>query len=186
MPQKSSRLSPEDWLLAGFRALAKEGPQALKAEKLARDLGTTKGSFYWHFKDVPDFKARMLAHWHERAYAAVTRTVAQQGTATERLYRLVEIAASQDRMHGGADTEPAIRAWARSDPAVAEAVREIDAQRLSYTAGLLAELGLTNPDFARILYGAYIGMGTLSATDGAANHDAMSTLTAALLALQDA
>ncbi|MFN3661424.1 TetR family transcriptional regulator [Yoonia sp.] len=45
----------EDWLMAGFRALASHGPSALRAAALARDLGTTKGSFYWHFKDLPDY-----------------------------------------------------------------------------------------------------------------------------------
>lgn len=186
MPQKTSRLSPEDWILAGFRALAQEGPEALKAEKLARNLGTTKGSFYWHFKDVQDFKARMLAYWHDEAYSAVTQAVEMKGSPAERLYRLTEIAATEDSRAGGVQAEPAIRAWARSDHTVSDAVREIDARRLSYTADLLAELGLTNPDFARILYGAYIGMGTLSAGDGTDNRGAMSSLVAALLALQEA
>ena len=46
------RLGPEDWVMAGFRALAADGPQAVRAETLARGLGATKGSFYWHFKDL--------------------------------------------------------------------------------------------------------------------------------------
>ncbi len=186
MPQKSPRLSPADWIIAGFRALSAEGPDALKAERLARDLGTTKGSFYWHFKDVPAFKAQMLSYWFDEAFTAVTRVVETEGPAAERLYRLAEIAATEDTLHGGAQMEPAIRAWARSDPAVAEAVRKIDSQRLHYTAALLTELGLSNPDFARILYGAYIGMGILSAGDREENRSAMSSLVAALLALQEA
>ena len=34
-------------------ALAETGPEALKAEPLAARLGVSKGSFYWHFRDVP-------------------------------------------------------------------------------------------------------------------------------------
>jgi AcrR family transcriptional regulator len=186
MPATRPRLSAEDWIKAGFRALSTTGPETLKAEALARTLGATKGSFYWHFKDVPDFKARMLGHWHAKAFAAITRSTDAGGDPTERLYRLAELAAAEPEDYGGAAVEPAIRTWGASDPLVAAAVAEVDAKRLAYLAGLLAELGLTNPDFARIVYGAYVGMSTLSAADGADNAGAMSTLMAAILALQEA
>lgn len=183
---KQARLSAEDWIRAGFRALVAQGPQALKAESLARDLGTTKGSFYWHFKDVPDFHTRMLGYWHDHAFAAVATAADREGTPTERLYRLVALATDDDPQHGGAGGEPAIRAWGRSNPTVANAVREIDEKRLAYVRALLGELGLPNPELARLFYGAYVGMGTLSASDGADNSGPMSTLIAAFLALRDA
>lgn len=181
-----SRLSPADWIAAGFRALAAHGPEALKAEPLARDLGATKGSFYWHFKDLSDFKAQMLRHWHDEALVAVAQSVDAGGRATDQLYRLADLATTDRAEYSGGAVEPAIRAWATSDPAVAEAVAEVDAKRLAYLGDLLGQLGLTNPDFARIVYGGYVGMGTLSATDGVDNAGALSTLMAAILALQEA
>lgn len=186
MDNKAQRLSAEDWLLAGGRALATAGASALKVERIARDLGATKGSFYWHFKDLSEYKARILSYWHGRAYGAVVAAAETEGSATDRLYRLAEIAGHDDESFGGAAVEAAIRAWAQSDHTVAHALNEIDAKRLAYTAGLLAELGLTNPDFARIVYGAFVGMGTLSIADGVDNRGALSTLMAAILALQEA
>ncbi len=186
MSSKKTRLTAQDWIAAGFRALVTKGPDALKAEPLARDLETTKGSFYWHFKDVPDFKTKMLHHWQSSVIGALTAAVDAGGTASQRLYRINEIASTDSGSFGGAALEPAIRAWAQSDVEVADAIEEIDAKRMAYLAATLKQLGLTNPEFARILYGAYIGMGTLSATDGQDNTDALSTLTAAMLALQDA
>jgi AcrR family transcriptional regulator len=186
MSTAKPRLSSKDWIAAGFRALVTKGPEALKAEPLARDLGTTKGSFYWHFKDVPDFKTKMLNHWQGAVIGALSAAVDSGGTASQRLYRINEISSHEGGNLGGAGLEPAIRAWAQSDAEVADAVEEIDAKRLAYLAATLKQLGLTNPEFARIIYGAYIGMGTLSATDGQDNTDALSTLTAAMLALQDA
>lgn len=186
MEPKPRRLSAEDWLLAGFRALAKDGPSALRAEKLARDLGATKGSFYWHFKDIADFRARLLAHWQEQAYASVVAMVEAEGSATEKLYRLADIAGTEKTRYGGSALEPAVRAWAQADHTVSDVLRAVDARRLAYTAGLLAELGLTNPDFARIVYGAYIGMGTLSVADGVDNRGALTSLMAAMIALQEA
>ncbi len=186
MANKRTRLSSEDWILAGFRALTRSGPNSLKAEPLARELGTTKGSFYWHFKDLPDFHTRMLALWEHRAVDLITEGLSSEPDPVRRLYALGEIATSSDSTHGGEGAEPAIRAWAQDHPKVAEAVARVDQKRLSYLVDILSELDLTNPDFARIIYGAYIGLGTLSATDQVNNRDAMSTLLAALLALRDA
>lgn len=186
MAETKERLSVESWLLAGFRALARSGPQALKAEPLARELGTTKGSFYWHFKDVPSFQAQMLDLWETRAVDDITRFLDDEADPVRKLYKLGEISTSTDPEHGGDAVEPAIRAWAQSDHTVANAVSRVDQKRLDYLNGILAELDLSNPDFARLIYGAYIGMGTLSAKDGEDNTDAMSTLMAALLALRDA
>lgn len=186
MPDSKPRLSPEDWIAAGFRGLVAHGPDALKAEPMAREMGTTKGSFYWHFKDVPDFRSKMLDHWLEHAYSAVVTALEAEGTPTERLFRLAQMATAEPEEYGGAAAEPAIRAWGQSDPIVAKAVEEIDKRRLGYVQSVLKDLDLTNPDFARIIYGAYIGMGTLSAADGEDNSDPLTTLMAAILALQDA
>ncbi|UWQ08202.1 TetR/AcrR family transcriptional regulator [Aliiroseovarius crassostreae] len=186
MTEKRNRLSSEDWIMAGFRALARQGAKALKAEPLARELGTTKGSFYWHFKDLSDFHTQMLLLWEHRAVDAITDGLATEPDPVRRLYLLGEIATANDATHGGDSTEPAIRAWALDHPDVAQAVARVDQKRLGYLKEILVELDLTNPDFARIIYGAYIGLGTLSATDEVDNRNAMSTLLAALLALRDA
>lgn len=186
MTEKRPRLSSEDWIMAGFRALTQNGSKALKVEPLARELGTTKGSFYWHFKDLSDFHNQMLVLWEHRAVDAITEGLSSEPDPVRRLYRLGEIATSSDDIHGGDAAEPAIRAWAQEHPLVAKAVTRVDQKRLSYLEQILSDLDLTNPDFARIIYGAYIGLGTLSATDTTDNRDAMSTLLAALLALRDA
>ena len=176
-----TRLTKEDWIFAGFRALTATGPQALKAEPLARALGTTKGSFYWHFKDVPDFHAQMLTLWVDRAYYAITASLASIPDPAIRLKQLGTLAVTSDETHGGARAEPAIRAWAQSTPEVAAAVQKIDALRIGYVADILAELDLPDPDLPRIIYAAYIGLGTLSAVDGLTNETAMSKLITALL-----
>lgn len=186
MVETKEKLSTESWLMAGFRALARSGPQALKAEPLARELGTTKGSFYWHFKDVASFQTKMLELWETRAVDDITRYLDHEADPVRKLYMLGEISTSADPEHGGNAVEPAIRAWAQSNHTVADAVARVDQKRLDYLTRILSDLDLTNPDFARLIYGAYVGMGTLSAKDGADNKSAMSTLLAALLALRDA
>lgn len=181
-----NRLSPEAWIAAGFRALAEKGPQALKAEPLARALETTKGSFYWHFADVPAFHAAMLNLWEERAVADVIASLESEGNPIQRLRKLGSIAAEDAPADfGGPKIEPAIRAWARDNALVTEAVDRVDAKRMGYLNELMAEIGLSNPELARILYGALVGMQELSYRDGASNADALATLVDLILALYE-
>jgi len=55
----TEKLSPNDWIAAGFHTLANDGPKALQIKILAERLKATKGSFYWHFKDLPAFSSRI-------------------------------------------------------------------------------------------------------------------------------
>ena len=182
---KPTRLTKEDWLRAGFRALCDHGPSALKAEPLARRLGTTKGSFYWHFQDVTGFQMAMLAHWEQRAFSDIVKHLEAEQSLAKRLQQLGRIAATgPGPEYGGPMVEPAIRAWALSGAAVAEALRRVDAQRLGYLDELLSEIGLTNPDFARIIYAGLIGLEDLSTRDDLPYQSPMSTLIDLILALK--
>ena len=44
-----STLSAADWERAALELISEKGVQALAVEPLARRMGITKGSFYWHF-----------------------------------------------------------------------------------------------------------------------------------------
>lgn len=181
-----NRLSRELWLAAGFKALTEQGPVALKAEPLARRLGTTKGSFYWHFQDVPAFQSAMLELWQQRAFAEIVAALEVEDNPVKRLRALSDIAAkSAPEEFGGAGAEPAIRAWARENGAVAEAMDQIDEKRLEYLNALLAEIGLTNKELSRIIYGALLGMQELSTRDNIDNTQAMGTLVDLILALYE-
>ncbi len=62
------QLGREDWILAGLKALA-SGPAAFRVETVARALGVTKGSFYWHFRDKGAWRDAVLAYWEHRVFA---------------------------------------------------------------------------------------------------------------------
>lgn len=167
----TSRLSQTDWIKAAFRALTRGGPQAIRAETIARDLAVSKGSFYWHFKDVPSFKAAMITHWQQAATDAVIAALEDgNAPATIRLQRLFEFATSdRNAAYGGHLAEAAIRDWARYDNMVARALDNIDQQRINYVIGLFGELGFTQQTArsnANVLYGALIGLAQLSQMDG--------------------
>ena len=127
----------------------------------------------------------MLDHWEKRAFSDVVDFLRDEPTVPMRLRKLGKIAANAaGEEFGGAQVEPAIRAWARSDPAVGQAVQNVDAQRLGYLNELLAELGITNPDFARLIYASLIGLEDLSSRDGQSIQRPLGTLIDLILALE--
>src|SRR5213596_4277399 len=63
----ADQLSATDWLDMGLKTLAERGFTALKAEPLAKAMGVSRGSFYWHFADIGAFHAAILKHWREVA-----------------------------------------------------------------------------------------------------------------------
>lgn len=151
---KHQRLNKQKWVNAGLTALMLKGPTALAAEPLARDLGTTKGSFYWHFKDVPDFQSAVVKHWQGEAFAKMLTALEDKGNAEQRLRRF-----GKDILADSYD--PAMRAWARSDSSVAKAISQVDTERLTYLTNLLRHLGIKNDDFARSMLAALIGLPAL-------------------------
>ena len=166
---KAKTLDPTDWIKAAFRALTAGGPEAVRVEKLARDLGVTKGSFYWHFKDLPGLQAAMLAHWQDVATGEVIEQAEEAGTGLEALLAglLTMSVSGQAKDYGGALAEAAIREWARSHAGAAEAVLEVDTRRLSYLKRKFQERGFA-PSVARqraaLFYSTLVGAEILSAT----------------------
>jgi AcrR family transcriptional regulator len=151
----TEQLSAKDWLDEGLRTLASNGFTALKAEPLAKAMGVSRGSFYWHFADVDAFHAAVLQHWREVAVeqiiVAVEATPADQGPMEQLLRRAFSRRSA---------LEGAIRGWATHDPAARAAVEAVDRRRLGYLERLLETSALA-PDIARaraqILYWAYLG-----------------------------
>lgn len=157
------RLTAEDWLMAGFRALARFGPTALRAEALARDLGATKGSFYWHFADLPDYQKRLIAFWEERAFDGVIVHLDPDAPARTRLEQLCLLAVElRDPAYGGAALEPALRAWSLASTDVAQAVARMDARRRAYISALCREAGIDDPAAADTLYALAVGLEVLN------------------------
>ena len=121
----ADQLSAKDWLDLGLKTLAERGFTALKAEPLAKAMGVSRGSFYWHFADIGAYHAAILKHWRE--------------VAAEQIIAGLEAAAKDDnplvlllrRAFGSRlALENAVRSWATVDPVARAAVEAIDRRRL--------------------------------------------------------
>jgi AcrR family transcriptional regulator len=184
-----TRLTREDWILAGFRALSRSGPSALKAEPLARELKATKGSFYWHFKDVADFESAMLVYWRVQATEEVIASVARKGGAPEEdLRSLLKIVTGlRSEAHGGLRAESAIRQWAATNSRVAEARHAVDVARLDYLESLFVRAGFVQERaklFSQAMYAALIGLEYLELQQLGSAREGLSGLSEILLSAE--
>lgn len=181
-----NRLSPNDWITAGLAALTRKGPSALKAEALARDLGTTKGSFYWHFKDVPAFHEALLAGWEAYAQTKITALSDLDAKPVTKLRLLAELRSEKAKV--GFDrpgTEAALRAWSEENDLAFQATTRIDAARLEMIQGLLSQIDLTNKELSHILYGATLGLNDLESRQKEVSSKSLETLVDLILALYE-
>ncbi|WP_342359080.1 TetR/AcrR family transcriptional regulator [Terrarubrum flagellatum] len=155
----TDRLSAKDWLDQGLKTLTARGFTALKADPLAKAMGVSRGSFYWHFADVEAFHAALLNHWRDVATERIIAELETESRGGEALARLIR------RAFGARlKTEMAVRNWAAHEPLARKVVASIDQRRLSYIVRLFEKSG-SPPSraqaSAQVLYWAFLGF-TLS------------------------
>lgn len=137
---RSAPLDAARWVAAAFDALAAGGVEAVRVEPLAKTLGVTKGSFYWHFQDRRTLLDALLSQWSEGRMAAIREQAADEAGPEGALRHLAQLYTRHASPRGLA-IELAIRALARTDAAAAEAVRAVDIERLKQVGRLFAGLG---------------------------------------------
>jgi AcrR family transcriptional regulator len=149
------RLTKSDWIDQGLRTLANDGANALKVGPMAAKLEVSRGSFYWHFRDIADFRTQVLQSWQERMTDQVIKDLESGKAEPDRLKHLMRRAfVEQPRL------DRAIRAWAAEDEDVAKIVASVDARRVAYIAKLLVAAGVESrraPPRAAFMYWAYLG-----------------------------
>lgn len=142
MDQKRT-LGKDDWFLAGLETLAEGGPHLLRAAKVARMLGVTTGSFYWHFRSVADFRTELLEYWKEGVVVALIRDA--RAGAQEPAQILADL--RKRILESGAHRYDAtMRMWARADPRVRATVACADEIRGTFLAEMLRKSGLSEEE----------------------------------------
>jgi AcrR family transcriptional regulator len=157
--------------------MGQHGLSGIAVEPLAKSLGATKGSFYWHFRDREELVTAALERWEQEGTEAVIATLQPVADGHARLRQL--LTALFVTPSGATDPPSALRADAEhkavdisialtadpEHPAVAEVIARVTARRVSYIADQLSDLGI-NADEARrralLAYTAYLGSSTLA------------------------
>lgn len=155
----SSKLDASAWIHGALDMLAKKGIAGVRVESLAKELGVTKGSFYWHFRDREALLEEMLSSWRRLAtLALIERLDRGEANPEVRLQRLLRLPMVGKSSAHAADVELAVRLWGRDDARASSALAEVDQLRLRYISGLLVENGIeqTDADARAILAYSYI------------------------------
>ena len=109
----------------------------MRIEVLARDLGVSKGSFYWHFRDRNDLLEKLLARWEDGELDWLN-AAAEAGAAMQ-WANFIEKTSNPEGMR----MEVALRTWARRDERVAVRVAAIEKRKARLIVDVLREVGFT-------------------------------------------
>jgi AcrR family transcriptional regulator len=168
-------LTPASWTAAATEVLVDQGIDHVRVDVLAAQLGVTRGSFYWHFRDREELLRSVLEAWRQSATEKLTARLEQaHADAREQLKDVISLPFRGRSATRGARIELAIRAWARRDEMARRAVDEADAARMGYIAQLFSALGfpvLEARSRAFLLY-AYVVGESLMASQGGASQKA--------------
>ncbi len=151
----NSRLAVNDWVQEGFRVLAEDGLKGLTLDRLCTRLKVTKGSFYWHFTDMNAYRAALIDTWaavrdEDRGYFDDLSGEPPR----QRLARMMTALVGPRHWM----LERAMREWARSEPAVAAAVRASDRRVIAAVRQAFLDDGF-GPEQADIRAGATFAAG---------------------------
>lgn len=137
------RTSKAEWLECALSFLENEGVDAVKIERLAKELNTSRSGFYWHFQDRAELLKEMLTYWRIEYTETVIKNGKQLDVAPkERLYMVMEMIEEHelDRY------EVHMSAWADHDAEAAEILADVYRQRFEFINGIFSEMGFSGCD----------------------------------------
>jgi AcrR family transcriptional regulator len=151
------QLTRDDWIRAALDAITRGGIAAVRVDVLAKELGITRGSFYWHFADRDALLGAALERWERTVTDEIIERLGRIDSPVERFAEIFRIAffGSRDRNR----VEPALAADA-DHPVVAPVLRRATAARIAFLTDLSADLGLDQAEArqrALITYSTFVG-----------------------------
>ncbi|MDX1497759.1 MAG: TetR/AcrR family transcriptional regulator [Salinisphaeraceae bacterium] len=151
-------LSAEDWAHAALEAISRDGVNAVAVEPLARSLGVTKGSFYWHFANREALLEAALNLWEKQETDDVIKRIGDEPDPVRRIQRVfhkVDASTRTSRQY------MALAAAAAYDPLIRDVVTRVSERRLEFITNCYIDLGLSPDDAKRwgaSAYSVYLGV----------------------------
>jgi AcrR family transcriptional regulator len=148
-------LTREDWIRAALDAIAEGGVASVAVDRLAKTVGATRGSFYWHFKDRRELIEAALALW-EREYTTELIPDAEAVEDPGERLRLV----FREVYEQPADPIEVTLAMAAAEPLVAPVFTRVIEARIALLRRIFTDLGLGDAeasDRAWLAYAFYVG-----------------------------
>jgi len=151
-------LTADDWIQAGFAVLADGGPEALRIGRLCEKLDVTKGSFYWHFTDIGEYRSALAGAWgslhdqRRRRFEAI-----RDCDPRKRLAAMMQTLVWPDHWA----LERAMRIWALTDEKVLASVQRSDLRVQCAVRQALVDCGFEDDEAelrSAVLFATGIGL----------------------------
>jgi AcrR family transcriptional regulator len=159
--ERNARLSAEDWALGAIDLISEAGVAGVAVEPLARRLGVTKGSFYWHFPSRDALLKAALERWEQVELEQVFAPLEGIADPRERMLELFRRVSSEARSH--IIYSELLKAL--DHPVVQPVMERVSKRRLDYLSLAFRQAGMARNEAqhrARLTYAAYVGFLQLS------------------------
>ncbi len=124
------RGSADLWIDAAYALLVDSGVEAVKVMPIAKALGLSRTSFYWHFTDREALLDAIIDRWEAKNTGnLVARCTAPASSICGAIFNLFDCWIDEDLFDARLDL--AIRNWALNDPDLRKRVNAADATRLA-------------------------------------------------------
>jgi len=153
---EKTTLSATDWEREALEVIAEQGVPALAVEPLARRMGVTKGSFYWHFTGRESLLDKALLRWEEHDSRNLNKSLGEIDHPRDRLVSFFRRVGKEKLTH---EVYSELCA-AAGHPQVKPVLERVAERRMKHLSAAFEELGmepLTARYRARLTYSVYLG-----------------------------
>ena len=154
--KERSTLSAGDWEQQALVLIAEQGIRAVAVESLARRMGVTKGSFYWHFANRDALLEQSLLRWEKHDKANLLASLGAISDPRERLRSFFRRTGREKLTH---DVYSSL-CTAADHPQVEPLLERVAKRRMKQIEIAYGEIGFDPAEAkhrARLTYSAYLG-----------------------------
>ena len=154
--KERSTLSAGDWEQQALVLMAEKGIRAVAIESLARRMGVTKGSFYWHFPNRDALLEQSLLRWEKHDEANLQASLGAIADPRERLRSFFRRTGREQLTH---DVYSSLLT-AADHPKVKPLLERVAERRMKRIEAAFGEIGFTPEEAshrARLTYSTYLG-----------------------------
>ena len=149
-------LCAADWERAALELIAEKGVQALAVEPLARRMGITKGSFYWHFSSREALLEQALQLWEEHDSRNLAKSLSEISNPRDRLISFFRRVGKEKLTHEVYSELCAAAGHAQVEPVL----ERVANRRMEHLSSAFEEMGMPTLQArsqARLTYSVYLG-----------------------------
>jgi AcrR family transcriptional regulator len=154
--KERSTLSAGDWEQQALVLIAEKGIRAVAVEALARRMGVTKGSFYWHFQNREALLEQSLLRWEKHDEVNLQTSLSAIDDPRERLRSFFRRTGREKLTHNVYSS----LCMASDHPQVEPLLERVAARRMKHIEKAFEEIGFDPQEAshrARLTYSTYLG-----------------------------